>query len=161
MEAVFMENRFSLIPVDIQKLQTTSELRECNDLTMKYGLFLSEQQIHDLAERRFAALKDTGRIEFGQGILKKLVEGFCDSPYITQDNYEDTILELQDSFYYFKNESMDRISDDELIAFMKHHFDGICQGSLDYLSSTSLEELCRNARFGYGVDNIDIYGHPF
>ncbi len=68
-----------------------------------------------------------------------LVTEFCDSPYIIQANYEDTILELQDSFYYFKNESMDRISDDELIAFMKRYFDGICQGSLEYLSGTSLE----------------------
>lgn len=156
-----MENRFSLMPVDMQKLQTKAELRECNDLTMKYGLFLSEQQIQDLTERRFAALKDTGRIEFGQGILKKLVEEFCDSPYIMQANYEDTILELQDSFYYFKNESMDRIPDDELIAFMKRHFDGICQGSLDYLSGTSLEELCRNTRYGYEIDDTDIYGRPF
>lgn len=156
-----MDGKFALSPVDIQKMQTVAELRECNDLTMMYGLFLSEQQIQDLTERRFAALKDTGRIEFGQGILKMLASEFCNSPYITQKNYEDTILELQDSFYYFKNESMDRIPDDELIAFMKRHFDGICQGSLDYLSGTSLEELCRNTRYGYEVDDTDMYGHPF
>lgn len=156
-----MESRFSLMPVDMQKLQTVAELRECNELTMKYGLLLSEQQIQDIAERRFAALKDTGRIEFGQGILKKLVAIFCDSPYIMQENYEDTILELQDSFYYFKNESMDRISDDELIAFMKHRFDGTCQGSLEYLSGTSLEELCRDTRYGYEVDDADMQGDSF
>jgi len=156
-----MENKFSLMPVDLQKLQMMAELRECNDLTMKYGLFLSEQQILDLTERRFAALKDTGRIEFGQGIIKKIIEQFCDSPYIMQKNYVDTILELQDSFYYFKNESMDRISDDELIEFMKRHFDGICQGSLEYLSGTTLEDLCRNTRYGYEVDDTDMYGRPF
>lgn len=148
-----MDEKISLSPVDMQKLQTIAELRECNDLTIRYGLFLSDEQIHGLTERRFAALKDTGRIEFGQGILKKLVSEFCDSPYITQENYEDTILELQDAFYYFKNESMDRISDDELISFMKHHFDGICQGSLDYLNDISLEELCRNMRYGNKEDD--------
>ena len=44
---------------------------------------------------------------------------------------------------------MDRISDDELIEFMKTVFDGRAEGSLDYLSGTSLEELCRYAREGY------------
>lgn len=153
-----MENRFTLTPVDIQKMQAMAELRECNDLTIKYGLSLSEKQIYDLTERRFAALKDTGRIEFGQGVLKKIVTEFCDSPYIMQDIYVDTILELQDLFYYFKNESMDRISDDELIAIMKSYFDGICQGSLDYLSGSTLEDLCRNTRYGYEADDTDKYG---
>lgn len=156
-----MDDKFTLNAIAMQKSQATSELMECNHLTIKYGLHLSEQQIYDLVERRFQSLKDTGRIEFGQGVLKKLVSAFCDSPYITQDNYEDAILELQDSFYYFKNESMDQIPDDELIQFMKQHFDGICQGSLEYLSGTSLEDLCRNTRYGYDIDNTDMYGHQF
>lgn len=97
---------------------------------------------------RIKALNDTGRIEFGTGILKKLVDAFCSSPYISQENYVDTIIELQDIFYYFKNESMERISDDELIEYMKNHFDEECQGSLEYLMGTSLEELCRDLRYG-------------
>jgi hypothetical protein len=144
-----MDDMFSLTPVSMQKIQTAKELRECNEFTRRYGLSLSEQQIHGLVEKRFEALKDTGRIEFGKGILKKLIYEFCDSPYIIQENYEDTILELLDSFYYFKNESMDLISDDELMTFMKEHFDTICEGSLEYLNGTTLEELCRNTRYGY------------
>ncbi|MPN09227.1 hypothetical protein SDC9_156516 [bioreactor metagenome] len=56
---------------------------------------------------------------------------------------------------------MERISDDELIEFMKQVFDGKAQGSLEYLSGTSLEELCRNTRYGYEMDDTDIYGHLF
>lgn len=156
-----MDDKFALDPVSMQKLCMADELRQCNDLTIRYSLFLSEQQVRELTERRFEALRNTGRIEFGQGILKKLVTEFCDSPYLTQENYEDTISELQDSFYYFKNESMDRIPDDELINFMKRHFDGVCQGSLEYLSGTTLEELCRNTRYGYRANDSDRYGHPF
>jgi len=126
-----MDKRFDMTIVNMQKLQTAEELRECNELTVKFGLVLSEQQIQSLVKRRFEALKDTGRIEFGQGILKKLITEFCDSPYIIQENYEDTILELQDSFYYYKNESNNLISDEELITFMKRNFDGICQVSLN------------------------------
>ncbi|MGB7604553.1 MAG: DUF6323 family protein [Lutisporaceae bacterium] len=156
-----MDDKFSLTHVSMLKLQTATELRECNDYTLKFGLSLTEEQIQGLVRKRFEALKDTGRIEFGQGILKKLICEFCDSPYITKDNYEEVILELQDSFYYFKNESMDLISDDELISFMKQHFDTVCQGSLEYLSGTSLEDLCRNTRYGYEIDDKDIYGRLF
>lgn len=145
----------------MQMLEARQELRELNDLTAQFGLYLSEEQIQSLVERRFGALKDTGRIEFGEGILKKLVCAFCDSPYISRENYEDTIIELQDSFYYFKNESNDLIPDDELIEFMKRNFNGKAQGSLDYLAGTSLEDLCRNTRYGYEADDTDIYGHPF
>jgi len=156
-----MADHFALDPVRMQMLTAESELRDCNEFTARYGLTLSKAQIQGLVERRFGALKDTGRIEFGEGILKKLIYAFCDSPYITQENYEETILELQDSFYYFKNESMDSISDDELIEFMKAVFDGRAQGSLDYLSGTSLEELCRYAREGWdpqdGEDSGDLF----
>lgn len=54
---------------------------------------------------------------------------------------------------------MDYIPDDELISFMKRHFDGKCQGSLEYLSGTSLEELCRNTRYGYKLEAADLYDY--
>lgn len=153
-----MDNNSSLSLLGMQKLQAAAELRECNELTARFGLSLSDSQIHSLIERRFEALLDTGRIEFGQGVLHKLVAAFCDSPHLTQVDYEDTLLELQDSFYYFKNESMDRISDDELIDLMKNLFDGAAQGSLDYLSGSSLEELCRAARHSGWKDDPDRFG---
>ena len=143
-----MDTNFSLALVDMQKKQAINELSQCNTKTAQYGLYLSDQQIDTMVMSRFNALKDTGRIEFGTGILKKLVDAFCSSPYISQENYVDTIIELQDIFYYFKNESMERISDDELIEYMKSHFDEECQGSLEYLMGTSLEELCRDLRYG-------------
>lgn len=156
-----MENPFALEPVKMQMLLAAQELRDCNEISEKFGLSLSESQIKELVERRFEALRDTGRIEFGEGILKKLIYAFCDSPYLTQETYEDSILQLQDDFYYFKNESMDRISDDELIEFMKSVFDGRAQGSLDYLSGTSLEDLCRYARNGWDPQNDADSGDLF
>ncbi len=136
-----------------EQLSAAEELRQCNAVTGRYGLTLSEEQIAVIVEKRFEALGATGRVEFGSGITKMLIETFCDSPFIYQENYEETILELLDSFYYFKNESEDRIPDDELIAIMRRHFDTICQGSLEYLSGTTLEDLCRNTRFGYETDD--------
>ncbi|MEE0725953.1 MAG: DUF6323 family protein, partial [Clostridium saudiense] len=114
----------------------------------RYGVTLSDTQIENLINKRFESLKSTGRVEFGDGILKELIEAFCDSPYIIQENYEETLEELQDIFYFFKGEAMDQIADDELIEFMKEYFNGECQGSIEYLSGTNLEELCRDTRYG-------------
>jgi len=152
-----MDDKFALSPLELQKEQTMAELRECNEFTRSYGLSLTEYQIRELAERRFEALRNTGRVEFKKGILKKLVAEFCDSPYITQENYEEIMTELQEAFYYFKNESVDSIPDDELISLMKSHFDGYCQGSIEYLTGTTFEELCRRIRGGEG----DMYDRPF
>ncbi|MEL7603139.1 MAG: DUF6323 family protein [Bacillota bacterium] len=123
-----------------------AQLAACNDFTVKYGLMLSESQLQRLEEARRETLRVNGRVEFGGGVLKKLIYAFCDSPYVQQQGWEDTLAELQDIFYTFKNEADDRLSDDELIEFMKKTFDGVAQGSLDYLAGTALEELCRNAR---------------
>ncbi|MDX9872516.1 MAG: DUF6323 family protein [Clostridia bacterium] len=144
-----MDNSFALEPAKMQKLAAIQELRECNKLTAKFGLTFSDTQIQNLVESRFSALRDTGRIEFGEGILQKLIYAFCPSPYLMQDNYEETLMELQDSFYYYKNESLDQFSDDELIEFMRKVFNGRAQGSVEYLAGSSLEELCRYAREDY------------
>jgi hypothetical protein len=161
LEVIVVNKNMSLAFQDVQKKQAAIELKGCNEITIKYGLALSDQDINELVENRFKSLKDTGRIEFSGGVSKKIVEVFCDSPYIMQENYKDTLMEIQEAFYFFKNEAMDQIADDELIEFMKRHFDGKCQGSLEYLSGTTLEELCRNTRYGYEVDDTDMYGHIF
>ena len=143
-----MSENITLTILNIKKKQLIMNIKKCNELTIKFGVSLSDEAIERLINKRFEVLKNTGRIEFGEGILKKLIEAFCDSPYIMQNNYEETLEELQDIFYFFKGEAMEQISDDELIEFMKRDFDGKCQGSIEYLSGTSLEELCRGTRYG-------------
>lgn len=129
--------------------QAAAALRASNGLAGRYGLCLSEQDIQMLVVARDAALGDTGRVNFGQDTLQRLAEAFCDSAYVDQGSYAGVLAELIESFYYFKNESMDLIPDDELMEMMRHHYDTVCQGSLEYLCGTTLEELCRNTRYGH------------
>ena len=143
-----MSENITLTILNIKKKQLIMNIKKCNELTIKFGVSLSDEVIERLINKRFEALKNTGRIEFDEGILKKLIEAFCDSPYIMQNNYEETLEELEDFFYFFIGEAMEQISDGELIEFMKRDFDGKCQGSIEYLSGTSLEELCRGTRYG-------------
>ena len=135
-------NELTLMQISAAK----EELRCCEDLNRLYGLTLTEADITELVQLRSDALKNTGRVEFGGGILPKLIRAFCKSPYVDPRNYAGTLADLQDAFYYFKNESEDRFSDDDLIEFMEKAFNGRAEGSTELLCTISLEELCRWAR---------------
>ena len=114
-------------------------MRKSNDLSAWFGLTLSEPQMRALAQRRQEALLNTGRMELGEGILPRLIEVFCDSLYLCQANYEETLGDLQELFYYVKNESREQLSDDELIAGMRRLFDGPAQGAVEYLTGLPVE----------------------
>jgi hypothetical protein len=141
-----------LIPSDkkmnVVQRKTTQSLEKCNTYTERYGLALSSKDIASLLESRSEALKEQERLELGESILPRLVYAFCDSPFVYQDNYVDVLSGLQDIFYFYKNESMDELSDDELIEYMKDMFNGECQGSLEYLEETCLDRLARDIREG-------------
>ena len=117
------------------------ELATCNSKTRQSGLLLSEQQMKGLIERRFEALKETRRVEFGRGILPDLIETFCSSPYLSQDTYVETIAWLQDAFYRFKEETDEQVSDDDLIGAMRTLFDDEAHGSQEVFESVSPSRL--------------------
>lgn len=144
-----MKNDFSLEPLKKRLPAEIRALDACNAYSGKYGLVLSDRQLENLVVRRYEALMENGRIEFGEGILKKLILAFCDSPYIGPLDWEETLLALQDAFYFYKNEADDLLSDDELIDYMKETFNGVAQGSMEFLIQTSLAELSRFARRGF------------
>ena len=141
--------------VNKRKQIEIANIKKCNEYTTQYGLILSDDQINNLLERRKETLKETGRIEFREGIIDKLIKEFGDSPYINQENYAETLYELIEMFYEYKNETMDLITDDELIEFMKRSFDGICQGDLEYLSGTVMYRMRENLLSGKPIDYIE------
>ncbi|MGN0665791.1 MAG: DUF6323 family protein [Huintestinicola sp.] len=128
----------------------------CNEYSEAYGLVLSEKQAVSLANTQNDALKSSGRIEFGEGIINKLIAAFCGSPYISQQNYEDTLHELISLFYAFKNDTWEAVSDDELIGFMKDSFDGFCHGDLSLLSEVALRGLSRHIHNGGTFESCQI-----
>lgn len=107
----------------ILKEQALLEILKCNEETQQYQLTLSKEEATLLIDTRRDALKATDRIEIGGGTINKLIEHFKDSPYISQYNYASTMSELIETFYYFKNETLDEVSDDDLMDLMKESFD--------------------------------------
>lgn len=122
------------------------KIQVCNEYTQKFGLTLSKEDALVLVNDRKESLKEQQRVEFGDSILPKIIFTFCDSQYIYQENYVDSIGKLQEIFYLFKNESLDEVTDDELLDYMKEAFENRCQGSLEYLEDTILERFARNIR---------------
>ncbi len=120
--------------------QLIKQLRECNIVSARFGLSLSEQSIAALSQVRRVALAETGRVEFGASVLPEVVDAFCDSPYLMQDEYETTLIGLVEAFYTYKNETRDQIADDELLSRMRACYDAY-EGSLDAVSGMTLEEL--------------------
>ena len=121
------------------------EIVKCNDFTAKFGLTLSHADAVELVQTRTLALRNNGRIEFKGGVINRIIQAFSDSPYISMDNYVETLHELIELFYSYKNETLDLISDIDLIEFMKTKFNGQCQGSLELLSG-HLANLALNLR---------------
>lgn len=149
-----MDNSYLEI-VNKRKQIEIANIKKCNEYTSKYGLILLDNQISNLLERRKETLKETGRIELREGIIDKLIKEFCDSPYINQENYAETLYELVEIFYEYKNETLDLITDDELIKFMKKSFDEIAQGDLEYLSGTVMYRMRENLLNGKSIDYIE------
>ncbi|NLL77976.1 MAG: hypothetical protein GX235_12160 [Clostridiales bacterium] len=121
----------------------------CNEKTQKFGVALTGEEARMLVQCRYEVLKKQRRVEFGEGILPQLIQAFCDSQYIDQNNYAETLADLQEIFYLYKNESEDNLTDDELIAAMKELYEGICFGSVEYLQDTCLERFAHAIRAGY------------
>lgn len=122
--------------------QTEQDILAKNAHTASHGLTLTAAQAAALAQTRTESLAKSGRIEFGGGMVGRLIDAFCDSPYITQEQYEESLHTLIGLFYESKTQTRDRVSDDALIQFMKTAFNGTCHGSFALLEQ-QLEQLAR------------------
>ncbi len=143
----------------LQQENQLTEVIQTNKITQNFGLVLTEQDSELILKERSNALREQRRVEFGAGITSKIIYEFCDSDFINQDNYVDTIIRLHDIFYLYKNEMQDEITDDELLHLMKEQFENLCYGDLDYLETTCLSNFAQAVRAGYdGYKGSDGYG---
>lgn len=134
-------------------------LMETNQASEQFGLALTRRDAELILKERGKVLREMRRVEFGEGIIPQIIYEFCDSAYIDQDNYVETLLRLQEIFYLYKNEMLDEISDSELVHFMKEQFESMCFGDLGYLEGTCLSNFAQAVRAGYGgYKKSDGYG---
>lgn len=133
----------------LQQKNRIAKVMEADGAAGRYGLTLSEEEAKRIVEAEAKALGQERRVELGEGISPRIIYEFCDSDYITQDDYVDTVIRLQQIFFLYKNEMNDEITDDELLHFMKEQFETVCFGDLDYLEGTCLSIFSQAVRAGY------------
>jgi hypothetical protein len=138
----------------LQRVAASRELEFCNQVIGAYGLSLSTQDIRALVAGRVEALQTADRVEFGGGVVKDLVLAFCSSSFVTQHSFVETVLELQELFYEFKNESLEQIPDEDLIKTMRSLFDDVANGDLERLGDALFDGLGRHVR-EQGVEASD------
>lgn len=118
---------------------------KCQTLAERYGMKLTRRQFEALGQARHQTLEATGRLDFGGGVADRLVYAFCDSPFSDSNGFASLLMEMQELFYTFRNETLDVLTDEELISVMEQLFNGEAQGSLEYLSEVPSQRLVRIA----------------
>ena len=140
-----------LILIGLPEKAAAQEIIDCNELSSRFGLVLTRDEAAVLAHTRGEALVRAGRVEFGGGAMQALINAFCDSPYISQADYAETLCELTRIFYDFKTDSLDEVDDAEAIEMMRKVFDE-WRGSVDAVESR-MEAAARNVRYGRDMED--------
>lgn len=124
-----------------------NQLLDTNNKAKKYGLMLTQKDVSEIMEERESALKSHGRVELDINVTKKIIDFLCSSPYINKDNYSDTIIELQEIFYYLKTETDDKIADDQLLNIIFKLYENPCAGSLELLKGRESDKLIKKFKY--------------
>jgi hypothetical protein len=124
-----------------------NEIIQINDISQKHGLILSTEDVWEIIEVRNQLLRSYGRVELDSKLIKKLILHFYDSPYINQTEYAAILNDLQEIFYYLKNETEDLIGDDEILKIMREFFNNSCAGSRELMAGREVDTLVRNLKY--------------
>lgn len=143
-----MDNLFPLILNTNSNKKLIDEISGCNEKIKEHGIVISSADVSAIIASRNSALTKSGRIEFSGSIVPKMILLFSDSPYVFKENFVETIDELVEMFFYYKNETLDLISDESLLKWMKIYFNNSCKGSLELLKGRELDKLAHNVRNG-------------
>ena len=100
-----------------------NEILKINEDSALYGLTLSSKDIEDVVKYRGESLKTYGRIELNIDVTKKIMEKLYTSQYTNKEDYVEKINDIQDIFYYLKNETLDEISDNEIMDIISEFYE--------------------------------------
>ena len=133
--------------------RTEQALLRGNVVTERFGLTLTPEQCGRLLERRALALRETERIELGEGILPRLAVALCDSPYVGPESWEEALGGLTELFYHFKGACGERLGDDELLSALVRLYNGWAGGCAERIADLDGSAMLRFARTGRVEDD--------
>ncbi len=77
----FMDDLLALMNGSPMRRESVSDILGVNDITAQTGLVFTPRQAIALLHARDLALSDSGRLELGSGIVKKMILAFYESPF--------------------------------------------------------------------------------
>ena len=125
-----------------------NEILDLNEKSQIYGLTLNKEDVKEIINSRDNTLKNYGRIELDIGITKMIIENLYKSQYTDKDDYVYAINDLHEVFYYLKNETLDQISDIEIIDIIDEVYNN-CSGRIDIVQE-KCEEFAKSYRWNLG-----------
>ena len=125
-----------------------NEILDLNEKSQIYGLTLNKEDVKEIINSRDNTLKSYGRIELDIGITKMIIENLYKSQYTDKDDYVYAINDLHEVFYYLKNETLDQISDIEIIYIIDEVYNN-CSGRIDIVQE-KCEEFAKSYRWNLG-----------
>lgn len=125
-----------------------NEILDLNEKSQVYGLTLNKEDVKEIINSRDNTLKNYGRIELDIGITKMIIENLYKSQYTDKDDYVYAINDLHEVFYYLKNETLDQISDIEIIDIIDEVYNN-CSGRIDIVQE-KCEEFAKSYRLKLG-----------
>ncbi len=141
--------------VSAQNQYIAQKLVALNGITSEHGITLSQADCKGIAQFRSEALAENERIEIGVGAVKRIIEEFCDSGYVNQQNFRSVVEALLECFYTIKTETNDTVSDDEVMEFLKYLFETEAGGDIEKLYTSELFDMFIAGKFRKEEANSD------
>ena len=133
-----------------EKRYVAKELMLLGDKTAQYGITLSEKDCLEIAECRYESLKENERIEVGLGATQKIIEKFCESGYVNQNNFSETVEGLLECFYMIKTETNDKVDDETVLEVLNYIFENDAGGDVSKIyDCAALDEYIREVKEGF------------
>ncbi len=120
-----------------------NRVSKMNKKIEKYGLLLTQKDVAVIIEEREHALIENRRVELDIQVTEQIIEELSSSPFVDKDNFVESIIEMQEIFYYIKSETDDRINDEELLEVLFECYREKCRGSLELLSGRETDLIIR------------------
>lgn len=136
-------------------LRLANQILSLNAVIERYALSLSEADAKMLASVDRDCINENDRIQFGKSAALKIIARFAKSSYISQSDFAETIAGLIEIFYEAKEESLDDMTDDEVIDVMFYFFENKSGGDLELLATRDMEALIRCLRNGEAYSEED------
>ena len=128
--------------------RTEAALLRGNAVTERFGLTLTPEQCGRLLARRTEALRETERIEPGEGILPKLAVALCDSPWGGPVNWRPRLGGLPVRLSHFNGRGGAGLGPYCLPAALVRLYNGWAGGCADRIADLDGRAMLRFSRTG-------------